>query len=210
MCYTFSMSVSKPSAREWGVSILVLLIGISWQYLSLWWIERLVDNFPRVSDVLMDRLPRIDFGIFGELWFFGLILLFAIAHFRSQPSTTPRVLRAIGLFYFVRGWFTFLFPIGAPAGAVAAAERLHVWGFETHAFFPGGHIGILTILAMSAPNKTIRRCLWAGTIVFGIGAMLAKTHYTMDSVAGILLAYAVCVWLSHRFKEGQRVQSKVF
>lgn len=191
------LTVHRTAVR-WSVAILVAAIGVTWQFLSLDLIERSVTNFPRVSDVLMDRWPRVDFGLGGEIWFFGLIALFVVWHFRRNWRATPEVLTALGLMYFVRGWFLYLFPIGAPLGAAGAADRLSIWGHEAHAFFPGGHIAILTVLAMFAPTRWLRIVLWVGLLVFGVGTMLAKTHYTMDSVGGILLGYAAATLVRGR------------
>lgn len=184
--------------KRWIIAILIAAVGVTWHFLALSLIERSVTTFPRVPDVLMDRLPRVDFGLLGETWFFGLITLFAVTHFRRQWRETPAVLTALGLMYLIRGTFLYLFPIGAPLGSVGADARFSIWGHEAHAFFPGGHIAILTVLAMFAPQAWVRRTLWVGLIVFGIGTLLAKTHYTMDSVAGILLGYAVSVWVQRR------------
>ncbi|MBI5466622.1 MAG: phosphatase PAP2 family protein [Candidatus Kerfeldbacteria bacterium] len=190
--------ISRPSSRRWLVAVGIAAIGVTWQFLSLALIERSVSVFPTVTDVLMDRLPRIDFGFFGESWFFGLVIVFALWHFRRQWQRTPEILMALGLMYFLRGWFLYLFPIGAPYGAVSPDERLSIWGHESHAFFPGGHIAILTALALFAPVRWLRWVLWSGLVIFGIGTLLAKTHYTMDSVGGILLGYAVATMVRQR------------
>jgi membrane-associated phospholipid phosphatase len=195
----------RQTITRWIIAIIVAAVGATWQFMSLELIERSVSTWPRVTDVLMDQLPRIDFGIIGEIWFFGLILLFAIDHFRRQWRNTPSVLTALGLMYLIRGTFLYFFPIGAPLGAVGADARLSIWGHEAHAFFPGGHIAILTVLAMFAPQAWVRRTLWIGLVIFGIGTMLAKTHYTMDSVGGILLGYAVSVWVKHRWNDKKSV-----
>lgn len=194
------------STVRWSLAISVAAIGVTWQFLSLSLIERSVTIFPRVSDVLMDKFPRIDFGLFGELWFFGLILLFCCFHFRRHWRDTPEVLMALGLMYFFRGWFLFLLPIGAPLGSVGADQRLSIWGHESHAFFPGGHIAILTILAMFAPQRWVRRTIWVGLILFGVGTMLAKTHYTMDSVGGIMLGYAVSIWVQRQSRSSNETK----
>lgn len=191
--------MSKVEIRRWLIAIVVALVGVTWHFRALSLIEKSIAIFPRIPDLLMDHFARYDFGVFGEIWFFGLIALFAVSHFRRQWRETPSVITALGLMYFIRGWFLFLYPIGAPLGAVGADQRISIWGHESHAFFPGGHIAILTILAMFAPDRWVRYVLWGGLIIFGIGTMLAKTHYTMDSVGGILLGYALAVWVRQRW-----------
>jgi hypothetical protein len=176
----------------------VALGGAAWNIAALSLIERSVVSFPHVTDVLMDSLPRVDFGIYGELFFFSLIMLFSIAHFRRQWQTTPYVMMALGAMYAIRGMFLYFFPIGSPLGSVGAGQRLSIWGHESHAYFPGGHIAVLTILAMHAPTPLVRRLLWAGVVAFGIGSLLSKNHYTMDSVAGVIIGYAISTWSERR------------
>lgn len=190
--------------RRWIVAVFIAGVGVTWNFVALSLIERSVTTFPSVPDVLMDNLPRIDFGFFGELWFFALILCFVIPHFKFQWRKTPDVLLALGLMYLVRGFFLYFFPIGAPLESVGANARLSIWGHESHAFFPGGHIAVLTVLAMFAPKPWSRHILWAGLIIFGVGTLLAKTHYTMDSVGGVLLGYAVSVWVQNHFRRYNR------
>lgn len=193
--------LASSTVWRWVLALIVLAMGAWWHFYSLTLIERYVSVFPTVHDILMEQLPRVDFGIWGEILFFGLILVFAGPHFRYRWRTTPWVLMTLGLMYFFRGWFLFLFPIGAPQGAVGPDQRLALWGHETHAFFPGGHIAILTILAMFSSSRRVRLILWCGLVVFGVGTMLAKTHYTMDSVGGVLLGYTISVWVQGRVKQ---------
>jgi membrane-associated phospholipid phosphatase len=173
--------------RTWSISIITATVGVWWQFYSLALIERYVTSFPTVNDILLEALPLVQFGLWGEAWFFLLIGLFAVDHFRFEWRRTPEVLMTLGTFYFVRGWFMFLFPIGAPTGALDASQRLNIWGHASHAYFPGGHIGILTILTLLTPHRTIRHIMWFGVVVFGLGTLLSKNHYTMDSVAGVML-----------------------
>lgn len=182
---------SKPTARQWVTGVLVAVIGVTWQYTALWLVERWVQTYPRVTDVVMDRLPRLNFGIWGELFFFGLLVLILVLFFRRQAWDTPKVLLTLGIFYFVRGTIQLFLPIGAPLNALPPDQRLNLWGFASHAYFPGGHIGVLTILTMSLKNQVIRRWAWVGVLLFGAGTLLAKNHYTADSIVGVLLGYAI-------------------
>lgn len=149
-------AAASPSFRLWALAISAVVVGVTWQYLSLWLAERYVGAYPRVVDVVMDRLPPYSFGIYGELFFYGLVLLAVMPHFRYRSRETWRVLLVIGIFYFIRGIFTMFLPIGTPLGAVPPADRLDIYGFSTHSYFPGGHIGLLTILAKELKEKNLK------------------------------------------------------
>lgn len=192
-------AVSRPHAKHWLLSIVVAIVGVGWQYVSLWWVEKLVTTFPHVPDVLMDKLPRVEFGVWGEVTFLALILTFAIPHFRYHAWDTPRILVTLGLWYFIRGWFMLLLPLGAPLNAVPPEQRLNVWGFASHAFFPGGHFGVLTILALQHQTAHWRRWMWIGIVLFGFGSILSKNHYTIDLFASLLLAYGLTTWVNRRW-----------
>lgn len=190
---------ARPTIGQWILSIVTAIVGVSWQYGSLALVDRWVHVYPSVPDVLMDRLPRLEFGWWGEVLFFALILMFAIPHFRWNVWDTPKVLTKLGLFYFVRGWLQLFFPIGAPLNALPPDQRLNVWGYASHAYFPGGHVGILTIMALNLRSKKLRWIMAGGIIVFGLGTILSKNHYTADLLAGALIGYAVNVWVDRRW-----------
>ena len=180
--------------RPWLIAAAVAAVGVAWQYAALFLVEMHQHTFVGVPDPLLDRWPRIDFGVYGELYFFSLLALFAWFHIRHNWRATPQLIGTLGLMYFIRGWMQLWFPIGPPAGAVGVGQRITIWGHESHAFFPGGHIAVLTIMALLSPVRWVRWALAIGLVLFGLGTMLAKTHYTYDSVTGIMLGYA-CVLL---------------
>jgi membrane-associated phospholipid phosphatase len=100
----------------------------------------------------------------------------------------------IGLAYFIRACFLIFIPIGPPAGSIPATERLSIWGFANHAYFPGGHMGVLVVYAMNLPVKRLRPLMWVLTIVFAIGTILNKNHYTADSLGGLLVGLTAVRW----------------
>lgn len=186
--------LTNPSRRTWVLSILFLLfcLGFHWGALAL--VDRVVTNYPSVPDVLMDRLPLVTFGVWGELLFVALFLLFAIPHFRYNWRATPRVLVQAGLVYFIRAWFLIFLPIGPPADSIPADMRLSIWGFANHAYFPGGHMGVLTVYAMNLPIRKLRPLMWALVIIFAVGTILNKNHYTADALGGLIVGLTAIRW----------------
>lgn len=193
---------NKPTSqrRKLMAGIGLVLLGVAVEYATLITIDHLVTDFPRVPDLLMDRLPLIQFGWIGEAFFFGLVTLYCWRFFRAQTREAPTVFIAIGTYYIVRAVFLLFLPIGSPSGAPPIDDRLNVWGFANHAYFPGGHVGILTILTLSLRDAPWRRWLWAGVVIFAAGSLLNKTHYTADSIGGILLGAGVWTWIQRKHR----------
>lgn len=184
----------NPSRRTWILSILFLFACLGFHWGALAFIDRIVTSYPSIPDPLMGHLPIVTFGAWGELLFLALFLLFAIPHFRYNWRATPRVLIQAGLVYFIRAWFLVLLPIGSPAGSIPASERLSIWGFANHAYFPGGHMGVLTVYAMNLPVKGLRPLMWVLVVLFAIGTVLNKNHYTADVLGGYLVGLLAISW----------------
>ncbi len=160
--------------------------------------ERLVRTYPSVHDVLLERLPYVNFGRAGELYFAAFLAAFAIILFRRQRPDVGRVLALLGIFYAARGVFLLLLPIGAPYGAPSPQDRFVLYPYATHAFFPGGHAGLMVLMALIVRQPSWRRWLLTAAVIFALGTVLARTHYTADGLGGALLAYAVVAWSRNR------------
>ena len=173
--------------------------GLLIHMVSLKLIEQFTTTFPSLPDVLMARLPYVDFGIPGELYFFAFFVVVAAVLMRSQAERVPSLLAKLGIFYAFRGVFLFLMPIGSPADAPPLASRFVLYPFPSHAYFPGGHVGLMTMLSLSVHETRWRRCFLLATGLFAAGTILARTHYTADSVGGWLLGYAITSWSRRHF-----------
>jgi membrane-associated phospholipid phosphatase len=52
----------------------------------------------------------------------------------------------------------------------------------------------MTILSLSMQDLRWRRVLLVVTVVFGLGSVMARAHYTADVIAGGALGYALVAW----------------
>lgn len=177
-----------------ATGVLLFAAGLLVHNACLTLIERLTSRFPSVPDVLMARLPYVAFGLPGELYFVAFLIAVSTVLIRSQPRTVPAVLTKLGLFYAFRGLFLFFLPIGSPDDAPALASRFVLYPWADHAYFPGGHVGLMTILSLAVQHPRWRRGLLVATGLFAFGTLLARTHYTADALGGWLLAYAITSW----------------
>lgn len=176
-----------------------LVLGLAVYMAALAWVDALVRHFPSVPDVVHERLPYVDFGAPGEWAYATFMLVMAWVLFRRQPRTVPVIFTLLGVFYAMRGLFLFLLPIGSPPTAPGLDERFVFWPFADHAYFPGGHTGMMTVLSLSVARRRWRRAFLAATFVFALGTMIARTHYTADAFGGWLLGYGIVLWGRGRF-----------
>jgi len=183
-----------------AAGIAALVGGLAVHMTALAAIERFVDVFPPVPDVVQAALPYVDFGVPGELAYLVFMVAMTIVLVRTQPRSVPSVLVLLGIFYAVRGCFLFLLPIGAPPTAPGLDERFVFWPFPGHAYFPGGHTGMMTVLSLSVVATPWRRAFLVATAVFAIGTVLARTHYSADALGGWLTGYAIVLWGRHRLR----------
>jgi membrane-associated phospholipid phosphatase len=176
------------------LALAVAIAGLATNLGSLKLTERLVQTFPSVPDVIQARLPYVDFGVPGEFVFVAFLITCATRLIRRQPRSVASVLCLVGAFYAIRGVFLFLLPIGSPPTAPAETHRFVMYPYANHAYFPGGHAGLMTILSLSMADRRWRRALMVVTIVFAVGSVMARHHYTADVLAGGLLGYALVSW----------------
>ena len=189
--------------RVW-IGLFSLGLGVGWHMAALAIAERSVESYPSIDDVILRVLPRIElFGI-GETAFFAYLLLFAVLYFRQQDRDCGRLLASLGLFYALRGFFLLLLPIGPPLDAFDPGDRLTIYPYASHAYFPGGHIGIMLLMAWALRRRPLRIGLTMFALLFGFGSMLTRAHYTADILGGVLLAYAIHRLLEKRESDEQR------
>jgi membrane-associated phospholipid phosphatase len=184
--------------QRFVVSVFVLALGVAIQFGTLALADRLVPTFPSVYDVTFDVLPRLDFSYIGELFFFLFLALFAIIFFRQPQRDLSSLLIQLGIFYAIRGIFMLLLPIGSPEGTGSVGDRFLLYPYASHAYFPGGHVGIMLLMSLALQRRFLRVGFVVFTILFGFGSMLARAHYAADILAGLLLAYGIVLWREKR------------
>ena len=184
-------AVLRPSV---GNGLVVLALGVAIHMSALALIERFVDSFPGIPDVLQAHLPNVQFGLPGEICFVVFLVSYATLLMRSQPRALPAVLTMLGLLYGIRGLFLFALPIGMPPTALPLAARFSFYPYGGHGYFPGGHCGIMTIMSLSLRDTRWRRGFMTATLVFAFGTILSRAHYTADAMGGLLAGYAIVAW----------------
>ena len=184
--------------RRLIIGILTLLIGIGTNVLCLAAIDKLSPSFPSLPDPLIDHWPLVHFPAWAELGFVAILIVTVYIFIFRQRRDLPLLLVTLGIFYAARGIMQFFMPIGSPLGAAPVDARFVFYPYPSHAYFPGGHFGILTVFGLAIRNWRWQWLYFAMAGIFALGTMLAKTHYTADIIGGWLLAYAVHMIVKHR------------
>jgi membrane-associated phospholipid phosphatase len=157
------------------------------------WLLRLTDVhvhfYPHLADPVLSRLPTLDIDVMGEIGLAAFLAVFSFHHFRRQPDRTPLLFVAVGMLFAARGIFLWLMPIGAPPGA--PVDALKVYPYSNHSYFPSGHVGLISLCAWLCRDQRWRRFFLVVALVFGLGTLLAKAHYTGDLLGALLLSHAV-------------------
>ena len=118
--------------------------------------------------------------------------VFLWATLRAAPSRLPAAASAVALMYLLRAGMIVLTPL-----APAYGEGFFVFPQEQYGTFPSGHTALLTLVALLVPDDQpgLRRFQWSMVAVMIAGLLLARGHYSIDIVGGLLLAYFVAtVW----------------
>ena len=87
-----------------------------------------------------------------------------------------------------RPHFLFFFPL-----AETSLEGPFIFSPQNLGMFPSGHVAAVTVLALLTPadRPGPRRLQWAAVVVMGAALLLARGHYSIDVVGGMLLAFFV-------------------
>jgi membrane-associated phospholipid phosphatase len=181
----------QPTLRD---GFLMLVAGLALHMASLAGIEQFVHTFPSVPDVLHSNLPYVDFGVPGELLYAAFLVTITAVLLKRQPRTVAGILFLLGVFYGLRGVFLFVLPLGMPPTAPPLESRFVLWPFPGHAYFPGGHTGMMTVLSFSVVSRSWRRAFLVATLAFAFGTLLSRTHYTGDALGGWCIGYAIVLW----------------
>lgn len=162
-----------------------------------------VHFYPHLADPVLSRLPTLNIEVAGEYGLAAFLAVFSFHHFRRQPERTPMLFVAIGMLYAARGVFLWLMPIGAPPGA--PLDALGVYPYANHSYFPSGHVSFISLCAWLCRDTRWKRFFLVVALVFGLGTMMAKAHYTADLLGGLLLSHAVATVALQAFAKREPV-----
>lgn len=194
---TSDEAAPRSGLAAWGVVVGLGLLAAAATVLGNQLIVSRFADAARPHDLLFELLPYV--GPAKWLTVVALVIgfgLFVFGVLRRNLSRTPAVLAPFALMYLLRALIMVLTPL-----APAQGEGPFVFEVQQYGMFPSGHVGVAVLLAMLTPadRRWERRTQWAMVALMVAGMLLARGHYSIDIVGGMLLSYFVVhVWQSGR------------
>jgi membrane-associated phospholipid phosphatase len=173
----------------WAVALgLGLLAGAATLLANALLVERFADAV-RPHDLMFELLPYVRparwLTVLALVVGFGAFLLDTLRHDRHRLPAAGAVL---ALMYLLRAGIMVLTPL-----APAHGEGPFIFSPPNLGMFPSGHVAAVTVLALLTPagRPGLRRLQWSVVLVMAAALLLARGHYSIDVVGGVLLAFFV-------------------
>lgn len=153
---------------------------------------------PYPRDLLFELLPYVGWTRYLTAAVlvvgFSLFLYYALRH---EPGRIPAFTTIFALMYLFRAFMIVLTPLGSAQG-----EGAFVFSVQQYGMFPSGHMAaslILVLLTSADHAPALRRVQVLLAVLQLTGLVLARGHYSIDIVGGLLLAYFIVhVWTEGR------------
>jgi membrane-associated phospholipid phosphatase len=182
------------------IALGLLVVAVFFTYYSSFLIGRCFPNRPLADDLffkVVPHFPQLSY-LSDALVIVALGLLLYVVS--KQPKLFSLVVSSIAIMWIIRAFLNVLTPLADPSG------DSKVYGFlETtplYGMFPSGHTATIFItyfwsrLIQSGSVSVV--LLIIGLLeIFSLWA--TRGHYTIDIVAGIVLAYAVVTYLNNNY-----------
>lgn len=189
----------SPRTHRWILGLAMFGIGYWLSALAARSAERYGSTLPSVPDVVLAHVPYRDLYFVGEIFFWVFLALLVARLVLERRFNFSYALFVIGAFSLLRALFLVLLPLGPPLTAPEFSARFHLYPYP-FAYFPSGHVALLTILTLFLKRGWVRWLAWVGVIAFSIGTFFTRAHYSADALGAVVIAYAVYTFCERHVK----------
>lgn len=175
-----------------AVPAAMLIAGATASHAASRFIDSRFPDRPFPGDLLFEVLPYVDLGQYvSDLAVFAAILMLAYYGLTRARLEIPKMMSVFATMYLLRAAMITLTPL-APAHGRGAS-----FGFVPYiqnGMWPSGHTAATLLCFLLIDRKAAPRLKSAAAIlvvVEGASLLLARGHYSIDILGGLLLAYFV-------------------
>lgn len=180
------------AARDIALPAALLVAGVSASIVASRYIGVAFPLRPEPADLLFEVLPYVPFAEYtADAAVVSAILMLVYYAIRRAPARLPRMLSVFALMYLLRAVMIVLTPLAAPYGV---EQPFGFMPMIQNGMWPSGHAAA-TMLCVLLIDR--RRAPWLSraALVFAVAEwvslLLARGHYSIDIIGGLLLAYFV-------------------
>lgn len=181
----------RAVAVSWLAAVSMLALAAVVSYLGSMFIAASFPDRPRPRDLLFETLPHWDaMRYVTDLAVLAALILLLVYVVRYERDRLPGTVTAFAVFYILRAAIMVLTPL-----ALAHGDG------EYFALLPivqngdlSGHAGaaLLCFLLIDPDKKPgLRRVVLAFAVIEWLALVTSRSHYSIDVVSGMLLAYFV-------------------
>lgn len=145
-----------------------------------------------VTDLILDNIKTfdVDYIYIDGTFIFLAVVVFSLA---LNLKRVPFSIKAIGLFYLVRSFFTILTHIGQPGNQLP--PDLLIMGnsfFFSGDLFFSGHAGFPFLMSLIFWDKKWWRITYILiSIIFAVAVLLGHYHYSIDVFSAYFITYGI-------------------
>ena len=170
------------------ISAVLIISAITTTYLASYYIHKTFNIPPVVKDLLWEKLPYFNVLWLSEVFLIISVICLLVWAFKKDVNYIYYSIILFSSFHLIRAFLIILTPLGFPneyAGFIqSGTESIYTFGA-----FPSGHLSIPLISFLITKNKLFL----IFTIIIGILLILSESHYSIDLVGTLLLAYPIVV-----------------
>lgn len=184
--------VLRADGRTWWITVGLGLLAALTTVVANIVIMRGFPDAARPDDLIFVLLPYVRparwLTVAALVLAFGVFLSDLLQRDGWASRRLQEAATAFALMYSLRAGMTVLTPL-----APAQGEEPFIFSPQQYGMFPSGHTAAITLLLLLTPTDRPwpRRAQWLALALMAAGLLLARGHYSIDIVGGLLLGYVV-------------------
>lgn len=175
------------------MGLILLLFGIQLNFYSQTYLYNHYGNaLPGLPDLILDRIPYWDVDYLYDIFCLAAGIVFVLSIIDKKAyKKVPYFLLLLGIFQTVRGIFIVLTPLGNPPLFDGTQGLFNGFSKYEYGVYPSGHVGAVFMYCLLSENRKYKALLLLFLTVIIISLFLARGHYSIDIISGVLFAYAI-------------------